>query len=287
MVENNLSMEEIENLGYYDFMSYLGVPFFHVGGLKSTEKLAELCHIDKDKKVLVVGCGTGFSACYIAKKFGCFVVGVDIAEISINKAKERAEKENLGDKVEFRIGDAYNLPFEPNTFDVVITEFVSQFLDKDKAFKEFVRVLKPGGYVGINELFKDKDIPPKIAEEIMNAEQIFNDLTQLPFKIYTPEDWKQWLEKAGLIDVQIYEFKNYTSVKAKIRATKELIKAMGGFGKFFKLIIIPVIRVIKYTLSSKIIRNRIKQLEKGKIILMRKKSTSKYVGYILGIGKKI
>ncbi len=152
MTENNLSMEKIEKLSYYDFMSYLDVPFFHIGGLKSTMELAELCQIGKDSKVLMVGCRTGFTACYLAKKFGCTVMGVDIAEVSINKAKERAEKENLGDKVEFCIGDAYDLQFKSNTFDVVMTEFVSQFLDKDIAFREFVRVLKPGGYVGINEL---------------------------------------------------------------------------------------------------------------------------------------
>ena len=177
MTENNLSMEKIEKLSYYDFMSYLDVPFFHIGGLKSTMELAELCQIGKDSKVLMVGCRTGFTACYLAKKFGCTVMGVDIAEVSINKAKERAEKENLGDKVEFCIGDAYDLQFKSNTFDVVMTEFVSQFLDKDIAFREFVRVLKPGGYVGINELYKDEDIPPEEFEELMISEQIFGEIT--------------------------------------------------------------------------------------------------------------
>ncbi|MFQ6051097.1 MAG: hypothetical protein ACE5K4_05340 [Candidatus Hydrothermarchaeota archaeon] len=63
----------------------------------------------------------------------------------------------------------------------------------------------------------------------MYAEQIFKDLTRLPFKLNTPEDWKQWLEKAGLIDVQIYENKGHTRVKG-------IIRAYDGFGKIFKLI---------------------------------------------------
>ncbi|MCK4810935.1 MAG: class I SAM-dependent methyltransferase, partial [Methanosarcinales archaeon] len=158
MPENDLSIEEIENLSYYDFMSYLGVPFYQIGGLTSTEKLGGLCQIDEDKKVLVIGCGTGFNACYIVRKFGCRLVGVDIAEEAIKKAKERAESENLRGRVEFRVGDAYALPFEAGTFDAVITQFVSQFLDMEKALKEFVRVLKTGGCVGINEIFKDKDM---------------------------------------------------------------------------------------------------------------------------------
>jgi len=283
MAENDLSMEEIESLSYYDFMGYLGTPFFQIGGLKSTEKLAELCQIDKDRKVLVVGCGTGFNACHIAKKFGCNVVGVDIAEESIKKAKERAQKEDIGDKIEFRVGNAYDLPFKPNTFDAVITVFVSQFLDKDKAFKEFVRVLRPGGYVGINEIFKDKDMPPKIAENIMGAEQIICEITRLPFTIHTPPDWKQWFERAGLIDVRIHENRKLMSLKE----SPQLIKEIGGFWEISKLLM----RMTKYTLRSKVIRDRFKKLDKAKRVLIgtpiAQSATSKHVGYVLGTGKKI
>jgi ubiquinone/menaquinone biosynthesis C-methylase UbiE len=123
-------------------MSYLGASFYQVGGPKSTLKLAEQCHIDKNSEVLEVGCGTGYNAILIAKKFGCTVIGVDIAEVSVQKALERAEEEDITDKVTFRIGDAYELPFEDGSFDVVITEFVSQFLDMTLALKEFTRVLR-------------------------------------------------------------------------------------------------------------------------------------------------
>ena len=143
-----LSVKEAEALGHYDFMSYLGVPYYHTGGLTSTRKLAELCRIDRTKKVLMVGCGTGFSACYLAKKIGCEVVGIDIAKLSIEKAKERARRQGVSERAEFRVGDAYALPFKAGTFDAVITEFVSQFLDRGRALKEFARVLKPGGLCG-------------------------------------------------------------------------------------------------------------------------------------------
>lgn len=282
MAENDLSIEEIENLSYYGFMGYLEVPFFQIGGLTSTERLGELCQIDKVKKVLVVGCGTGFNACYLAKNFGCRLVGVDIAEEAIKKAKERAERENLQDRVEFRVGNAYALPFESGTFDAIITQFVSQFLDMKKAFKEFTRVLKKGGCVGINEMFKDKEMPPKVAEEIMKAEQIIGDITQLPFTIHTPEDWKEWFEKAGLNGVEIHENREPMSPKE----SPQLIKEIGGFWKLFKL----MVRMTKYALLSKGIRNRFKKLSKAKRVLVGspiiKSATSKHVGYILGVGKK-
>ncbi|UGV41588.1 methyltransferase domain-containing protein [Methanococcoides orientis] len=283
MQENSFSMKEIEDLGYYDFMSYLGVPYFHVGGLTSTERLAELCQINKDSKVLMVGCGTGFSACFVAQCFGCSVVGVDIAEVSIRKAKERAEALGLGEGVEFRMGDAYDLPFEPDTFDVVITEFVSQFLDKNRAFREFVRVLKPGGMVGVNEMYRDADLPPSVAEEIMEAERIFAEITQLPFSLPSPEEWKQWLEKAGLSDVQVYKNK----ISVSLKEFKLVIRTMGGFGEFTRLFISLMIGMTRYSISSKKIRNRFRQLIKGKRILMRKKATSEHVGYVLAVGRKV
>ncbi|MCM1987914.1 class I SAM-dependent methyltransferase [Methanococcoides seepicolus] len=283
MQEKNLSMKDIEDLGYYDFMSYLGVPYFHVGGLTSTKRLAELCQINKASKVLMVGCGMGFSACFVAERFGCSVVGVDIAEVSIRKAKERAESLGLGDRVEFRMGDAYDLPFEPDTYDVVITEFVAQFFDMDKAFQELVRVLKPGGMVGINEMYRDADIPPAMEEEILEAERIFSELTQLPFSLYSPEEWEQRLERAGLSDVHVY--RHHLSVSLK--ELELVIRAMGGLGKFAKLFLGLMIGMIRYALSSRNIRNRFKQISRGKRILLNKRSTSKYVGYVLGVGKKV
>ena len=90
--ELKLSVKQAEALSYYNFMSYLGVPYYHVGGLTSTKKLAELCRIDPTKKVLMVGCGGGFSACYLAREIGCEVVGIDIAKLSIEEAKFRTKQ---------------------------------------------------------------------------------------------------------------------------------------------------------------------------------------------------
>ncbi len=260
MSGHSLSIQEIEALGYYDFMSYLEVPYFQAGGLVSTEKLAELCRLDRDKKVLMVGCGAGFSACYLAKKVGCFVVGVDIAGLSIKKAKERAKKEDLEEITDFRIGDAYALPFEAGTFDAVITEFVSQFLDRDRAFREFARVLKPGGSLGINEMYREKEIPPKPAEKIKHAEDIFSEITGLPFTLPTPEEWEKGLEEAGLKNVRVRKYRP----TASLEEAKKLIRAMGGVLEFSRYFSSVAVKMIKYTLISKKTRYRFRRLGEGK-----------------------
>ncbi|MDI6888137.1 MAG: class I SAM-dependent methyltransferase [Methanocellales archaeon] len=83
-----------------------------MGGLKATRELIELCHINKGKYVLDVGCGVGKTPCYVAKMYGCRVVGVDISERMVDRAKERAKREGVENRVEFRVADAQNLPFD-------------------------------------------------------------------------------------------------------------------------------------------------------------------------------
>jgi ubiquinone/menaquinone biosynthesis C-methylase UbiE len=282
-VVGRLPLKEVEKLGYYDFMSYVGVPFFHMGGEKSSLRLAKLSHIEKGQKVLMVGCGTGFSACLLAKRLGCYVTGIDIAAVSIDRAKARAKREHIEDKVEFRVGDANSLPFEANTFDVVITEFVAMFLDKTIAFKEFVRVLKPGGYVGIYELFKDQDTPSDLAAEILGAEQLFQEITNLEFKLCTQADWVKWLGKYGLINIQLNEYRQQISTEESpefVRVFEYLKELLGS------RINIPNLKKFKYLVLSKTIRKKFENLKVAKRILFRDRTTARYVGRIFGVGQK-
>ena len=103
---SSLSLYEIEELGYYDFMAYLQVPFFNIGGYPSLDLLAERCNIGPDSHVLDVGCGTGGNSAYLAKKYGCMVTGIDISELMIEKAKTRIIEEDLEDKLQFQVGNA-------------------------------------------------------------------------------------------------------------------------------------------------------------------------------------
>jgi ubiquinone/menaquinone biosynthesis C-methylase UbiE len=273
--KEKLSIEEIENLSYYDFMAYLNAPFFNLGGASSIDELAEMCGLSEGQKVLNVGCGTGFNSCYLAKEYGCSIVGVDIAEGMVEKAKERAEKEELTNLVKFEIGDAYGLQFEDNSFDGVITSFVCQFLNLEKAFKEFRRVLKPGGYIAINEMYKADAIPEEPAEIVNRGEEIFQEIIELPFKYYTANDWVKAFENANLKDVQLEEVP-YKSIKIR-----QLIKDIGGYKYMFK----TMGAIIKLAWKSKKLRHRFGLLGQAKKVF-RNKEAKKYVGYVLVVGKK-
>jgi len=201
MPEDDLSLEELERLSYYDFMGYMDVPFFNIGGVGSIDRLAELCEIRENSEVLVVGCGTSGNSCYLAQTYRCHITGVDIAEHMIQKAQLRAKELNLTDRITFQLGDAYHLQFPSGSFDVVLTVFVSQFLDKQRAFPEFVRVIKTGGYLGINEMYKVDEIPPEAIHKVREGEQVFQELTELPFTLNSLTEWRQTFETATFINI--------------------------------------------------------------------------------------
>jgi ubiquinone/menaquinone biosynthesis C-methylase UbiE len=277
MSKESLSIEEIEELGYYDFMGYMEVPFFNIGGASSVDRLAELCEINKESNILVVGCGTGGNSCYLAKKYGCQIVGIDIAELMIEQAQERAKTLGLTDLVTFQVGDAYNLEFPDNSFDVVLTVFVSQFLDPHKAFPGFLRVLRPGGYLGINEMYRADEVPEEALTRVDEGEEVFREITELPFTLQSPSIWKESFETSGFSDVHIEEYSQPQQSSAL-----GMVEDFGGWGK----IISTLWDMFVLALKSKRIRQRFGKISRGKRVLLRDRVASKYIGYILGVGKK-
>jgi hypothetical protein len=131
-------------------------------------------------------------------------------------------------------------------------------------------------------MYKEKTIPLKAATEISRAEKIFGEITGLPFSLSSPEDWKKEFERAGLKNIKIRMCKPSQSFQ-EIRKIKE---AMGGTWSLIEYSASLGLKFIKYYLLSEKIRHRFRRLGEGKRILLRKKSTSKYTGYVLVTGKK-
>nr|AWI66908.1 Methyltransferase [Caecomyces sp.] len=95
------------------------------------------------KDFLDIGCGTGNTIEYLLKEYpDAHYTGIDLAEKMIEVAKKKIQHDN----VEFLVGDAENLPFEDNKYDVIICkESIHHYPNPEKFFKESFRVLKPNG----------------------------------------------------------------------------------------------------------------------------------------------
>ncbi len=227
-----------------EMMYSCGLEILHPGGIEKTDEMARMCQIGKDKKVLDIGSGKGVTACYLAQKYECEVVGVDLSERMIEYAKEMPTKKGLDDRVSFKRADAHNLPFEDKSFDIVLTECTTTLLvDKEKAFSEFIRVTKPGGYIGDLEMIWQKSPTKELIDKVYDIWEGFRTMT-LP-------EWKEFCERMGMVDVKTVDFsetitnlkkamkkelglKGMTKMVWKLLLRPDLRKAMNEYGKFFK-----------------------------------------------------
>jgi len=126
--------------------------------------------IKEGEVVLDLGSGAGFDCFLAAKKVGEMgkVIGVDMTEEMIEKAKINAQKQGYKN-VEFKLGDIENLPIEDNSIDVVISNCVVNLApDKAKVFKEVYRVLKKGGRMYISDIV----LLDKLTEEQKENEEL-------------------------------------------------------------------------------------------------------------------
>ncbi len=97
----------------------------------------------RPERAIDVGCGTGFCAQFLEKRYkGALIVGIDIAESMLAAAKA---KTGWRSRQRFVCGDAECVPLTAASVDMVVSNLTLQWCDPDKVFKEFARVLRPGG----------------------------------------------------------------------------------------------------------------------------------------------
>lgn len=189
-------------MDYQDMLTRLGLGSAHPGGFNATLDCLELLKETPNQNILEVGCGTGRTATLLAK-MGHHVTAIDIREGMIIKAKKRAEYEGV--RVNWIIGDACNLPFSTQSFDRIIVESVSVFVDVEKALSEYFRVLKNNGSIFDREMMALDDLSVELKRKI-------KDLYGTKF-VPSPKQWHDLFIKAGFKEVSIM---NMTKIKDEL-----------------------------------------------------------------------
>jgi arsenite methyltransferase len=156
-----------------------------------------LAHADvrEGETILDLGSGGGvdvFRASKLVGKSGK-VIGLDATPEMIFRARETAKKHDYAN-VEFRLGEIEHMPIENNSVDLVISNCVLNLVpNKELAFKEIYRVLKPGGRISVSDMVATQEGRKSIKPEEWAA---------CISGAVTPNEYRGILEKTGFIEIQ-------------------------------------------------------------------------------------
>jgi ubiquinone/menaquinone biosynthesis C-methylase UbiE len=158
-------------------------------------------YLSSNDSVLEVAPGPGYLAIALAKLGTYRIVGMDISQAFVDIARRKARE--AGVQVEFRQGDASQMPFPPDSFNLIICRAAfKNFAAPVAALNEMYRVLKVGGKAVIMDLWKDAS-PADInkAVDAMGLNAINRFITKFTFKhmllkrAYTTDAFKQLISQ--------------------------------------------------------------------------------------------
>src|SRR6516225_4271016 len=184
---------------------------FHGGQRPATIRLAERVGFTGAERVLDVGSGLGGPSRYIAWRYGCRVSGVDLTAEFCRVAEVLTRLTGLVEKVDYRQGNALDLPFDSESFDVVWSQNAAMNIaDRDRLYREIRRVLKPGGRLALQEVAAGVGGPPHFPVQWAREPAISF--------LLTPEDTRAKLEAAGFHVLTWQDTTEATLVSAQARA---------------------------------------------------------------------
>ena len=140
--------------GILRYEKIFGETFVSTGGLETTQAFTADLALKPGMKVLDIGCGTGGSAFYLARKFGVEVLGVDLSTNMLTIAEEhKAEMEpEVRARVSFKQMDATKVDFPEAHFDMMYSrDAIMHIAEKEKLYAKVFKWLKPGGRILVSE----------------------------------------------------------------------------------------------------------------------------------------
>jgi arsenite methyltransferase len=145
-----------------DVVSLLLGDSYHPGGVTLSRRLLDQLDVRAGDRLLDVAAGIGTTAMLAATGYDLQVDGVELSSANVGLATGAAAAQGLADLVRFHHGDAESLPLPDAGWDRVICECaLCTFPDKATAVREMVRVLRPGGRVGITDVTADRNGLPR------------------------------------------------------------------------------------------------------------------------------
>lgn len=194
----------MERVPGHVLLKQLGKTKLRPGGMEGTSWLLAQIQITKDTKLLEVACNTGGNLIEIAKKYKNICVGLDQSNEWTEIARKNVKDANLENYIEIIRGNALEMPFPDESFDIVLNEAMLTMLpimDKKKALKEYYRVLKPDGILLTHDILELKE------DEI--ALKALQKAVYMPIEPLLLEKWLKIFKDTGFSEIN-YNSGNFT-----------------------------------------------------------------------------
>jgi cyclopropane fatty-acyl-phospholipid synthase-like methyltransferase len=165
-----------------------------------TEFLTKDLDISDNMRILDLGCGTAVSSIFLAKEYGATVWATDLW-ISPTENYNRIKEAQLEALVYPIYGEAHNLPFGEEFFDMIISVDAYHYFGTDEAYLSYItKYLKPGGKLGI--------VVPGIMSEFTQGIPDYLQPFWQPelYTFHSPAWWNNHFAKTGLVHVDTYDY---------------------------------------------------------------------------------
>ena len=174
-------------------------------GNRLTDRLAGLLAIKPGDRLLDIGCGVGEPAIQLASAHDIDVVGVSISQRQVRRANDRAAAAGLAGRLSFQHGDAMDLPFPDESFDLVwALESLHHMPDRWHVISKAARILRPGGRMAIGDFLLS-------GAEGTEADAASVDLVRNGvLKLVDIETYQSHLRAAGLVPDDAEDVSDHT-----------------------------------------------------------------------------
>ena len=223
MDKNRLTEADIEQMSYTDFIALLDETNRCPGGKKTIRRIRELIRIDDKTNILDIGSNTGFTSLELARITPANISGIDISESCVNQAKKSLSEDikSVRSRVTFQVASSYSIPFPDDNFDLIMAGGATGFMDdKSKAIREYLRVLKPWGFLVMSPLTYHTQPPQQIVDNV-------SKIIGTTIKPMTTKDW------VNTVDEVTKDFELYFNEPHKLspRTSKEIDEYVDYFLK--------------------------------------------------------
>lgn len=215
-----ITKEYIKSLSYTDFISFIKETNRCPGGKDSIRRIVKNSFLGENSKVLDVGSNTGFNSMEFAHITKSKVYGIDISKSCVDESVSTLNKdtEEVKKRVSFKVGSAYDIPFENNFFDLVMCGGATSFMDnKSKAVTEYFRVLKPWGFLAVTQLFYNQKPPTEVLDSV-------SKIINAKIKYLNKQDWIDIFNANS--NHELYYFKEF---KFENRTQRDLVNYINLF----------------------------------------------------------